>query len=171
MKKIALMLLTFLPLLLGGCTGGQEIESSLFVIAMAVDAAPEGNLTITVKALSGSQESAASGASGAQSEAGSTENLEQTETGYIVLSATAPSCLRALGLLGATTPRTSILPAAGNRHQPDAGRNGCDALHPQADSRHLPRQRRSRRRRHAGSCGRFHPQTARRARLAPVQVS
>ena len=54
MKKIALMLLTFLPLLLGGCTGGQEIESSLFVIAMAVDAAPEGNLTITVKALSGS---------------------------------------------------------------------------------------------------------------------
>ena len=91
MKKIALMLLTFLPLLLGGCTGGQEIESSLFVIAMAVDAAPEGNLTITVKALSGSQESAASGASGAQSEAGSTENLEQTETGYIVLSATAPS--------------------------------------------------------------------------------
>ena len=100
------MLLTFLPLLLGGCTGGQEIESSLFVIAMAVDAAPEGNLTITVKALSGSQESAASGASGAQSEAGSTENLEQTETGYIVLSATAPSCLRALGLLGATTPRT-----------------------------------------------------------------
>ena len=100
------MLLTFLPLLLGGCTGGQEIESSLFVIAMAVDAAPEGNLTITVKALSGSQESAASGASGTQSEAGSTENLEQTETGYIVLSATAPSCLRALGLLGATTPRT-----------------------------------------------------------------
>lgn len=100
------MLLTFLPLLLGGCTGGQEIESSLFVIAMAVDAAPEGNLTITVKALSGSQESAASGASGAQSEADSTENLEQTETGYIVLSATAPSCLRALGLLGATTPRT-----------------------------------------------------------------
>lgn len=90
MKKIALMLLTFLPLLLGGCTGGQEIESSLFVIAMAVDAAPEGNLTITVKALSGSQESAASGTSGAQSETGSTENLEQTETGYIVLSATAP---------------------------------------------------------------------------------
>lgn len=71
LKKIALMLLTFLPLLLGGCTGGQEIESSLFVIAMAVDAAPEGNLTITVKALSGSQESAASGTSGAQSEAGS----------------------------------------------------------------------------------------------------
>lgn len=166
------MLLTFLPLLLGGCTGGQEIESSLFVIAMAVDAAPEGNLTITVKALSGSQESAASGASGAQSEAGSTENLEQTETGYIVLSATAPSCLRALGLLGANhAAHRQSLPAAGNRHQPDAGRNGCDALHPQADSRHLPRQRRSRRRRHAGSCGRFHPQTARRARLAPVQVS
>ena len=100
MKKFGLMLLMLL-LLLSGCTGGQEIESGLFVIAMAVDAAPEGNLTITVKALSGSQESAASGASGAQSEAGSTENLEQTETGYIVLSATAPSCLRALGLLGA----------------------------------------------------------------------
>ena len=164
------MLLTFLPLLLGGCTGGQEIESSLFVIAMAVDAAPEGNLTITVKALSGSQESAASGASGAQSEAGSTENLEQTETGYIVLSATELSARAGPAGRNHAAHRQS-LPAAGNRHQPDAGRNGCDALHPQADSRHLPRQRRSRRRRHAGSCGRFHPQTTRRARLAPVQVS
>ena len=110
MKKFALTLFLLLPLLLGGCTGGQEIESSLFVIAMAVDAAPEGSLTVTVKALSGSQESAASGASGGGNESSSeidlTENLEQTEAGYIVLSATAPSCLRALSLLGATTPRT-----------------------------------------------------------------
>ena len=51
MKKFGLMLLMLL-LLLSGCTGGQEIESGLFVIAMAVDAAPEGNLTVTVKALS-----------------------------------------------------------------------------------------------------------------------
>ena len=101
-KRGIALLSALIMLCMCGCTGGQEIESSLFVIAMAVDAAPEGNLTITVKALSGSQESAASGASGAQSEAGSTENLEQTETGYIVLSATAPSCLRALGLLGET---------------------------------------------------------------------
>ena len=49
MKKFGLMLLMLL-LLLSGCTGGQEIESGLFVIAMAVDAAPEGNLTVTVKA-------------------------------------------------------------------------------------------------------------------------
>ena len=160
------MLLTFLPLLLGGCTGGQEIESSLFVIAMAVDAAPEGNLTITVKALSGSQESAASGASGAQSEAGSTENLEQTETGYIVLSATAPSCLRALGLLGATTPRTVNLSQLQEIVISQTLAETDATL-----SILKPRQRRSRRRRHAGSCGRFHPQTARRARLAPVQVS
>lgn len=106
MKKFAPLLL-LLPLLLGGCTGGQEIESSLFVIAMAVDAAPEGNLTVTVKALSGSQDSAASDSAEDQSDAsGAQSNLEQTEPGYIVLSATAPSCLRALGLLGATTPRT-----------------------------------------------------------------
>ena len=50
MKKFGPMLLMLL-LLLSGCTGGQEIESGLFVIAMAVDAAPEGNLTVTVKAL------------------------------------------------------------------------------------------------------------------------
>ena len=110
MNKFALTLLLLPLLLLSGCTGGQEIESSLFVIAMAVDAAPEGNLTITVKALSGSQESADSNLSSGRSESSgepdSGENLEQTEAGYIVLSATAPSCLRALGLLGATTPRT-----------------------------------------------------------------
>ena len=94
MKKFAPLLL-LLPLLLGGCTGGQEIESSLFVIAMAVDAAPEGNLTITVKALSGTQDSAASdsaeGQSDSSGESGAQSRLEQTEPGYIVLSATAPS--------------------------------------------------------------------------------
>ena len=104
MKKFGLMLLMLL-LLLSGCTGGQEIESGLFVIAMAVDAAPEGNLTVTVKALSGTEDGASSASDGegaSDAEAG----LEKTEPGYIVLSATAPSCLRALGLLGATTPRT-----------------------------------------------------------------
>ena len=104
MKKFGLMLLMLL-LLLSGCTGGQEIESGLFVIAMAVDAAPEGNLTVTVKALSGAKDGA-SGASGGESASDSETGLEKTEPGYIVLSATAPSCLRALGLLGATTPRT-----------------------------------------------------------------
>ena len=29
MKKIALMLLTFLPLLLGGCTGGQADDTAI----------------------------------------------------------------------------------------------------------------------------------------------
>ena len=104
MKKFGLMLLMLL-LLLSGCTGGQEIESGLFVIAMAVDAAPEGNLTVTVKALSGAKDGS-SGASGGESASDSEAGLEKTEPGYIVLSATAPSCLRALGLLGATTPRT-----------------------------------------------------------------
>ena len=42
--------------LLSGCGGGQEIESCLFVLAMAVDPAPDGNLTVTVKALSGTQD-------------------------------------------------------------------------------------------------------------------
>lgn len=91
-----------------GC-GGQEIESCLFVISMAVDPAPDGNMTVTVKALSGSQESpaqtgAASGAPDQQTQEGSA--LEDSEPGYIVLSATAPSCLRALNLLASTTPRT-----------------------------------------------------------------
>ena len=104
MKKFGLMLLMLL-LLLSGCTGGQEIESGLFVIAMAVDAAPEGNLTVTVKALSGTEDGA-SGASGGEGASDAEAELEKTEPGYIVLSATAPSCLRALGLLGATTPRT-----------------------------------------------------------------
>ena len=98
-------MLLMLLLLLSGCTGGQEIESGLFVIAMAVDAAPEGNLTVTVKALSGAKDGA-SGASGGESASDAEAELKKTEPGYIVLSATAPSCLRALGLLGATTPRT-----------------------------------------------------------------
>ena len=104
-----------LCLLLTGCGGGQEIESSLFVLAMAVDPAPDGNLTVTVKALSGTQEAGASsgGSSGGDSSGGAAaesdtgeSDIEAPEPGYIVLSATAPSCLRALSLLSATTPRT-----------------------------------------------------------------
>ena len=118
-RRISLLVsLLFLCLTLSGCTGGQEIESCLFVIAMAVDAAPDGSLTITVKALSGTQEavsgSGQTGSSGGSSDgsedgknaSGSDSAMEESEPGYIVLSATAPSCLRALGLLSATTPRT-----------------------------------------------------------------
>lgn len=105
-----LCLLSLMLLLLTGCTGGQEIESCLFVISMAVDPAPDGNLTVTVKALSGSQESSGeSGKPGSESAGTQKEDsqqAEQTEPGYIVLSASAPSCLRALYLLSATTPRT-----------------------------------------------------------------
>ena len=92
-------------LLLGGCGGGQEIESCLFVIAMAVDPAPQGNVTLTVKALSGSQDAGAP-RSAPQDAQETASGLEETESGYITLSATAPSCLRALELLSATTPRT-----------------------------------------------------------------
>ena len=115
MKRPSLFLiLLLLPLLLGGCSGGQEIESCLFVIAMAVDPAQDGNLTVTVKALSGSQDAATGGAQSEEdagggektSTSGQSEDAEQTEPGYVVLSATAPSCLRALNLLSATTPRT-----------------------------------------------------------------
>lgn len=115
-RRISLLVsLLFLCLTLNGCTGGQEIESCLFVIAMAVDAAPDGSLTITVKALSGTQESVSSpeqknasgNASGGSEDGKNASNAaEDSEPGYIVLSATAPSCLRALGLLSATTPRT-----------------------------------------------------------------
>lgn len=118
-RRITLLVsLLFFCLTLSGCTGGQEIESCLFVIAMAVDAAPDGNLTITVKALSGTQEavsgSGQTGSAGGSSDgsedgknaSGSDSAMEESEPGYIVLSATAPSCLRALGLLSATTPRT-----------------------------------------------------------------
>ena len=120
MKRLALLALLLGSLfLLSGCGGGQEIESCLFVLSMAVDPAPEGNLTVTVKALSGTQDAAPSGgssgsaSSGAQEESGQAQNpqnsnsgLEASEPGYIVLSATAPSCLRALSMLSATTPRT-----------------------------------------------------------------
>lgn len=119
MRKAALfiMLLVALALLAGCGAGGQEIESCLFVIAMAVDPAPDGNLTVTVKALSGSQSEGAEGSSasggqdggslkGGEEGAGQSDDAEQPEPGYIVLSATAPSCIRALNLLSATTPRT-----------------------------------------------------------------
>ena len=97
--------------LLSGCGGGQEIESCLFVLAMAVDPAPDGNLTVTVKVLSGTQDagtpqdSSSGNGKGTTSETGESD-METPEPGYIVLSATAPSCLRALNLLSATTPRT-----------------------------------------------------------------
>ena len=50
--KRALLILLLLALcpFLTGCGGGQEIESCLFVLSMAVDPAPDGNLTVTVKA-------------------------------------------------------------------------------------------------------------------------
>ena len=108
-RRGLLAVLLLAPLLLGGCYGGQEIESSLFVIAMAVDPAPEGTLTVTVKALSGTQEAGGASvqdAENASASGGQTGGAEQAEPGYIVLSATAPSCLRALSLLSATTPRT-----------------------------------------------------------------
>lgn len=114
MKKVCLFLwLCVCCALLGGCGGGQEIESCLFVLSMAVDPAPDGNLTVTIKALSGTQEAAAgtAGAS-AQSPSGAEQSpppenggAESPESGYIVMSATAPSCLRALNMLSSTTPR------------------------------------------------------------------
>ena len=95
----ALVLSALLLTVSGG--GGREIESCLFVIALAVDPAPEGSLTVTVKALSGTQEAAAP-----QSDDRSEEKGETQEPGYVTLSATADSCLGALNLLSATTPRS-----------------------------------------------------------------
>lgn len=123
LRRACLAVLLACLLTLSGCVGGQDIENCLFVLAMAIDPAPDGNLIVTVKALSGSQggSSSAGGGSAGTGEASGGEDssgtngpgngtagssLEQEEPGYIVLSATAPSCLRALGLLSATTPRT-----------------------------------------------------------------
>ena len=51
-KKTAFVFLGLLCLVvLSGCGGGQEIESCLFVLSLAVDPAPDGNMTVTVKAL------------------------------------------------------------------------------------------------------------------------
>lgn len=107
-KQILCLLLLGACLLLSGCTGGQEIESCLFVLSMAVDPAPDGNLTVTVKALSGTQEAVGGAASPAPQPGNSSADtgLETPEPGYIVMSATAPSCLRALNMLSSTTPRT-----------------------------------------------------------------
>ena len=114
MRRFLLVFLLAAALaLLSGCSGGQEIEDCLFVISMAVDPAEGGNLTVTVKALSGTQEAAAPQERRAET-AGEHEQgggeaasfAENTEPGYVVLSATAESCLSALNLLSATTPRT-----------------------------------------------------------------
>ena len=109
-KRSCIFFLLFSMLvLLSGCTGGMEIESGLFVLSMAVDPAPEGNLTVTIKALSGTQETPVQHGTDPSEEARQASEpsaLESSEPGYIVMSATAPSCLRALDLLSATTPRT-----------------------------------------------------------------
>ena len=165
MKKFGLMLLMLL-LLLSGCTGGQEIESGLFVIAMAVDAAPEGNLTVTVKALSGAKDGASSASDG-EGESDSEAELEKTEPGYIVLSATAPSCLRALGLLGATTPRTVNLSQLREIVVSQTLAETDATLSILKEIRAIYRANGEA---VAGSGGRFHPQAARRARPAPVQI-
>ena len=109
MKKLLLCaLLAALCLPLGGCAGGQEIESGLFVLSMAIDPAPDGNLTVTVKALSGTQDAVGGAPQNSPNpqEEGESSGMETPEPGYIVMSATAPSCLRALSMLSATTPRT-----------------------------------------------------------------
>ena len=107
LRRLALfaLLLCCLPLLTA-CGGGQEIETCLFVLAMGVDPAPDGSLTVTVKALSGSQESPESGESPDGEGAPGMSASEQSEPGYITLSATATNSLRAMSLLSATTPRT-----------------------------------------------------------------
>ena len=111
-RALGLALLLAALLLTGTGGGGREIESCLFVIAMAVDPAQDGNLTVTVKALSGTQEDAApqSGEDASAQEAGqsapSAGRTETAEPGYVTLSATADSCLSALNLLSATTPRS-----------------------------------------------------------------
>ena len=111
-RALGLALLLAALLLTGTGGGGREIESCLFVIAMAVDPAQDGNLTVTVKALSGTQEAAAPQSeedAPAQEEGQSAPSAGQTEAvepGYVTLSATADSCLSALNLLSATTPRS-----------------------------------------------------------------
>ena len=111
-RALGLALLLAALLLTGTGGGGREIESCLFVIAMAVDPAQDGNLTVTVKALSGTQEAAAPQSeedAPAQEEGKSAPSAGQTEAvepGYVTLSATADSCLSALNLLSATTPRS-----------------------------------------------------------------
>ena len=109
-RRLALLaLLLFCLPLLTACGGGQEIETCLFVLALGIDPAPDGSLTVTVKALSGSQDSPESGqesGSGGEGDMQGASSGEQAEPGYITLSATAASSLRAMSLLSATTPRT-----------------------------------------------------------------
>ena len=55
LRRACLAVLLACLLTLSGCVGGHDIENCLFVLAMAIDPAPDGNLIVTVKALSGSQ--------------------------------------------------------------------------------------------------------------------
>ena len=106
-RRLALLALLLCCLVsLTACGGGQEIETCLFVLSMGIDPAPDGSLTVTVKALSGSQESPESGQDTAHGDDAQDTSAEQSEPGYITLSATATSSLRAMSLLSATTPRT-----------------------------------------------------------------
>ena len=79
---VALLAATLLCTASGG--GGREIEGCLFVIAMAVDPAQDGNLTVTVKALSGTQEAAAPQESGQDDASdGGTPSAGQMETEWM----------------------------------------------------------------------------------------
>lgn len=95
-KRCLLPLLVLCCLFLSGCNGGREIEEYLFPIMLGLDAAGDGQILLTVKALAGNQESP--GAEDAEEQGGN--------TGYITLSATGHDYMQALLLLNATTPRT-----------------------------------------------------------------
>ena len=89
MKKTLLCMLILPALLLLNGFGGQEIESSLFVLSLAVDPAPDGNLTVTVKALSGTKEADAAAASPAgdeQMRAASALETPESGAAYDILS-------------------------------------------------------------------------------------
>ena len=85
MKRLALLaLLLGSLLLLSGCGGGQEIESCLFVLSMAVDPAPDGSLTVTVKALSGTQDAASPGGNSGGASSSAQEESSQAQSPLIL---------------------------------------------------------------------------------------
>lgn len=90
--------LAILPLvfLLGGCSAARQVEGQAYAVTMAIDAQPDGAVTVSVQTPS----LGGVGSAGVASAGGGDE-----ESGYVISSATGATFEAALSLLNETIPR------------------------------------------------------------------